>query len=147
MEDGARGPSATVAPGAPAVPATAGVALRGAIQQVEVLRRDIDAGRLALDPAAGEQLRTALREQVDLADAWLERARGMARRVPLGRNPVGQAMAEKFERRAEGTDESCVAVLEQYRQVLEDAHNAVADAMRHYREVEQSHVESFTRLA
>ncbi|WP_234995757.1 hypothetical protein [Streptoalloteichus hindustanus] len=140
-----------VAPGAPATPAspatvTARVALAQAVAQVDALKRDVDAGRLSLDPTAGEQLRTALREQVDIADAWLARARGMGRRIPLGDNPVGAAMAEKFERRAEGRDDSCVAVLEQYRAVLEDAHDAVADAMRHYRETEDGHVRTFSRL-
>ncbi|GGM51269.1 hypothetical protein GCM10012275_22760 [Longimycelium tulufanense] len=132
---------------AAAAPAPASIALERTAEQVGQLRKDIRVGQIVLDPAAGEQLKSALRDQLDLTDAWLERARGMGRRVPLGANPVGQAMAEKFQHRAEGADDSCTAVLERYRTALADAHDAVEEAMRRYREVDEAQAQSFTRLA
>jgi hypothetical protein len=119
------------------------------ITAVAVIRENVLAGRLVLDPEAGEKILSTLRDQMDQVDTWLWRAQGLARRVPLGRNPVGQAMAAKFEHRAGATDGtlSLMGVLTPYRQVLDEAHDAVHQAMKLYRRTEEDQVSRFRKLA
>ena len=68
-----------------------------------------------------------LRDQPARVESWLRRAQGLARRAPLGENPVGHAMAAKFEHRAGAVDDdmSLAGVLMPYRRVLVAAHDAV----------------------
>jgi hypothetical protein len=115
---------------------------------VATIREDVVAGRLTLDPEAGEEILSMLRGQLIRVDVWLQRARGLARRAPLGENPVGQAMAAKFEHRAGATDDdmSLAGVLTPYRQVLVDAHDAVDHAMRAYQQIEDDSVTVFRKL-
>ncbi|MET0273848.1 MAG: hypothetical protein ABW360_12745 [Phenylobacterium sp.] len=111
------------------------------------LRHDIESGQLMLDPEAGRQIRAMLAKQIDQVDGWLEQARGMARRAPLGQNPVGHAMAGKFEERAGGEGTSFAAVFTSYRQVLQDTDDTVNEAMRLYGDVEGRTSETFHRLS
>jgi Arc/MetJ family transcription regulator len=122
------------------------VALHASMARIAQLKSDVQAGRVVMDPATGERLRTTLAEQADRATAWRDRARGLARSAPLGRNYVGQSMAGKFQRRADGDQLSFATVLDQYRAGLLDAHAAVDEAMRRYAETEQVHVAGFRRL-
>lgn len=120
-----------------------------AIAAVAAIRDNVVAGRLTLDPEAGDRILSMLRDQADRADTWLRRARQITRHAPLGRNPVGQAMAAKFEHRAGATDGSLslTGVLTPYLAVLEEAHAAVDQAMRLYRRTEDDQVGNFRRLA
>ena len=111
------------------------------------LRHDVESGRLTLDPEAGKQIRDMLAAQMEQVDSWLAQARSLARRAPLGENPVGAAMAGKFEERAGGEGTSFAAVCASYRQVLQDTDDTVGEAMRLYREVEDRTSETFQRLA
>jgi hypothetical protein len=111
------------------------------------LNEDVQSGRLQLDPAAGEQIRSMLAGQMQQVDTWLDRARGLARRVPLGQNPVGEAMAGKFEDRAGGENSSFAGVFTSYRQVLQDAHDTMGEAMRMYGETEQKTVDTLRKLS
>jgi hypothetical protein len=122
------------------------VALHASVARIAQLKTDVQAGRVVIDPAAGRELQTALREQADRAEAWRDRARGMARSAPLGRNFVGESMAQKFQRRADGDQLSFATVLDQYRTGLLDAHAAVDEAMRRYAETDQTHEATFRRL-
>jgi hypothetical protein len=110
------------------------------------LRDQVRSGQLSLDPEAGQEILSMLTEQMDQVDGWLQRAQGLARRAPLGQNPVGEAMAAKFETRANGDDASFIGVLTPYRQVLLDAHDAVNEAMKSYQTVENDQVNTFQRL-
>lgn len=105
---------------------------------VATIREDVVAGRVTLDPEAGEKILSMLRDQLVRVDLWSQRAQGLARRAPLGENPVGQAMAAKFERRAGAVDDdmSLAGVLGSYRRVLVAAHDAVDAATRVYRQVD-----------
>ena len=118
------------------------------ITAVTTIRENVVAGRLTLDPAAGDKILSMLRDQMDRVDAWSRRAQMLARRAPLGQNPVGQAMAAKFEHRAGATDDdmSLAGVLTMYRQVLLDAHDAVDQAMKLYRRTEEDHANGFRKL-
>jgi hypothetical protein len=107
---------------------------------------DSVSGRVALDLSAGERLIATMSEQLDRVDQWLRRARGLARSLPFGNNPVGTAMAEKFRGRADGEDGSMFAVLEAYRNVLERAHDAARRAMRLYGEGETQHANNFSGI-
>ncbi|APU16376.1 MULTISPECIES: hypothetical protein [Actinoalloteichus] len=115
-------------------------------QQVGTLKKDIEAGDLFLDPAAGEEIKTMLQDQMDRVDTWLERANALARRAPFGANPVGEAMALKFEDRAGGEGVSFRSVFTPYREVLQEAHEAVSQAMNLYQQIEQDNVDSFKRI-
>jgi hypothetical protein len=113
---------------------------------VGTLRENVESGKLKLDPSAGEEILSMLAEQRDQVDLWLRRAHDLARRAPLGQNPVGEAMADKFVHRASSEGASFSGVLTHYRQVLEDAHDAVGDAMGQYRDLEESTAEAFRKL-
>lgn len=110
------------------------------------LRHDIESGQLTLDPDAGKQIRDMLATQMQQVDGWLAQARDLARRAPLGQNPVGTAMAGKFEERAGGEGSSFAAVFTSYRQVLQDTDDTVGEAMRLYHEAEDRTSETFQRL-
>ena len=130
----------------PALP-TARMRLAEVATKVVVLRENVESGKLVLDPAAGEEILSMLKQQMDQVDSWLSRASGLARRAPFGQHPVGEAMAAKFENTAGGEGTSLAGVLTPYRQVLQDAHDTVGEAMKQYRAVEDNHVESFRNLA
>ncbi|RKT57372.1 hypothetical protein [Saccharothrix australiensis] len=115
-------------------------------KQVLALQETVNSGRVTLDPATGDELRKMLLEQIDQVDSWLERAGRLARPAPLGANPVGDRMAAKFERRAEGDPESFVAVMTAYRDVLQQTHDSVQSAIRNFLAVDEAHGTELTRL-
>jgi hypothetical protein len=131
----------------PVQPAEAASRLAGLAANMATLRHDIESGQLTLDPQAGKQIRDMLAQQIEQVDGWLAQARDLARRAPLGQNPVGTAMAGKFEERAGGEGTSFAGVFTSYRQVLQDTDDTVAEAMRLYREVDERTSEAFQRLA
>lgn len=100
------------------------------------LQNTVSSGQVQLDPAAGEELRKQFQDQIDQVDAWLEHANtSITRPAPLGANPVGDAMRDKFTHRAEGEQYSFVSVMTAYRTVLEQTKNSIVAA-----------IENFTRL-
>lgn len=113
---------------------------------VAAVRDAVESLDLKLDPEAGESIRSALDERLNSVDSWLSQAHDLARQAPLGQNPVGTAMAEKFASRAEGGEHSLVAVLTRYRDVLVDARDAIESAMRTYRETDQHVADAFQKL-
>jgi hypothetical protein len=125
----------------------AAISLAERMADVAVIANAVQAGELMIDEETGGRLLTTLRHQVDAAEDWLKRLRGMSRPVPLGTNWVGQAMSDKFERRADGEDVSFVAVLDQYHQTLVLAHGAVDEAIRRYQSTEEGHVTALRHIA
>ncbi|GAB3699539.1 hypothetical protein [Saccharopolyspora tripterygii] len=113
---------------------------------VDAMRDAVESLDLKLDPQAGETIRAALEERLASVDSWLTQARNLARQAPLGENPVGTAMAQKFVGRAEGGENSLVSVLTRYREVLTDAREAIQSAMRTYQETDQRVADSFHKL-
>lgn len=101
---------------------------------------------LRLDPVAGAEIRAALEDQLSAVDDWLARSASLNQHAPLGKNPVGEAMAAKFATRADGHENSFNAVLKRYRQVLEGALDAIVSAIREYREIEERVSDSFRKL-
>lgn len=100
------------------------------------LQDTVSSGQVQLDPTAGEELRKQFQAQIDQVDSWIERANtSIARPAPLGANPVGDAMRDKFTQRAEGEQYSFVNVMTAYRTVLEQTKNSIVAA-----------IENFTRL-
>ncbi|HEX7306196.1 hypothetical protein [Lentzea sp.] len=100
------------------------------------LRDTVTSGQVQLDPDAGEELRKQFQAQIDQVDSWIERANSsIARPAPLGANPVGDKMRDKFTLRAEGEQYSFVSVMTAYRTVLEQTKNSIVTA-----------IENFTRL-
>ncbi|WP_249028288.1 hypothetical protein [Saccharopolyspora spinosa] len=79
-------------------------------------------------------------------DDWLAKSASLNQHAPLGQNPVGEAMSAKFATRADGHENSFNAVLTRYREVLEAARDAIVDAMRVYREIEENASDSFRKL-
>ncbi|KAA5836293.1 hypothetical protein ABT337_14755 [Saccharopolyspora hirsuta] len=114
---------------------------------IKELRRAVESNDLRLDPAAGEQIRTALEDQMSTVDGWLSRASGLTANAPLGQNPVGQAMAAKFASRAEGGENSFSDVLTKYRAVLEEARDAINAAMRTYEQADERAADDFRKIA
>jgi len=110
------------------------------------LSENIKSGKVMLDPATGEELRKLLREQVEQVDSWLARAGRLARPAPLGANPVSDAMATKFEARAEGDPLSFVNVMSAYRTVLQDTHDQVSAAITKYQQVDEDHRAGLSKI-
>ncbi|XVS63561.1 hypothetical protein ACQPYE_35715 [Actinosynnema sp. CA-299493] len=115
--------------------------------QVVALQETVNSGRVSLDPATGEELRKMLLEQMDQVDSWLERAGRLARPAPIGRNPVGDRLAMKFEARADGDPRSFVAVMTAYREVLQQTHDSVRNAIRNFTEVDDESSVELRRLS
>jgi hypothetical protein len=114
-------------------------------QAVE-LAENVKSGKVMLDPATGEELRKLLAEQVEQVDSWLARAGRLARPAPLGANPVGDAMASKFETRAEGDPHSFVNIMSAYRTVLQDTHDQVSAAITKFQQVDEDHRAALTKI-
>ncbi|MER7080767.1 hypothetical protein SAMN02982929_06295 [Saccharopolyspora kobensis] len=114
---------------------------------VKRLRRAVESQQLRLDPAAGEQIRVALEDQMSKVDSWVSRAGGLTVNAPLGENPVAEAMATKFANRAEGTGRSFNDALRKYREVLEEARDAINAAMRTYERADEYAADSFRKIA
>ncbi|ONI83609.1 hypothetical protein ALI22I_34630 [Saccharothrix sp. ALI-22-I] len=115
--------------------------------QVVALSETVNSGRVSLDPATGEELRKMLLEQIDQVDSWLERAGRLARPAPIGANPVGDRLAQKFEARADGDPRSFVAVMTAYREVLQQTHDSVQNAIRNFTAIDEEHGAELTRLS
>ncbi|GAB3897194.1 hypothetical protein GCM10029964_079670 [Kibdelosporangium lantanae] len=112
------------------------------------VREHVESGSLRLNPEAGERIRAMLRKQMDDVDGWLERARGLTQRPPLGLNPVGETVAGTYESRAGGEDDtSFIAVFASYRQSLQDTDDTVREAVQKYHEADDRNAERFKRLA
>ncbi|WP_434445047.1 hypothetical protein [Lentzea sp. E54] len=102
------------------------------------LRDTVTSGQVQLDPAAGEELRKQFQAQIDQVDSWIERANtSIARPVPLGANPVGDKMREKFTQRAEGEPHSFVSVMTAYRTVLEQTKNSIVEAIENFSRLDE----------
>ncbi|WP_243789598.1 hypothetical protein [Saccharopolyspora gloriosae] len=120
--------------------------LQASAAAVGTLRSDVASGRLQLDPAAGREVRELLTDQMDQVDAWLRRADDLGRRAPLGQNPVAEAMAGKFVDRTTSEGDSFTGVLKEYRRVLDEAQDAVGEAMRQYQTSDEHAVDMFQKL-
>lgn len=104
------------------------------------LKDTVTSGQVQLDPAAGEELRKQFQAQIDQVDTWLERANNsIARPAPLGANPVGDKMREKFTQRAEGEPYSFVSVMTAYRTVLEQTKNSIVEAIDNFNRLDEEH--------
>jgi hypothetical protein len=108
------------------------------------LRETVDSGQVTLEPGAGEQLRTTLAEQIDQVDVWLAHVNTLTQRAPLGANPVGEAMAAKFELRAHGDPLSFVSILTAYRDVLTQTLDTVTKAVHAIQQVDSDYSTEFT---
>nr|WP_198151936.1 hypothetical protein [Kibdelosporangium sp. MJ126-NF4] len=106
----------------------------------------VGSGEVWLDGEAAQRLQEALWAQTESVDAMRAKARAMARRAPLGSYVVAQAMADKFQRRADGDARSLLAVLDKYYQTLLDAHRQVGAAIRNHRETDESSAAAMIRI-
>lgn len=114
---------------------------------VRQLSQAVESQQLRLDPEAGERIRITLEDQMSTVDAWVSRAGALTTNAPLGENPVGEAMAMKFANRAEGTGRSFNDALKKYREVLEEARDAINAAMRTYEHADETAADSFRKIA
>jgi len=116
--------------------------------ELAAVRDHVQSGSLRLDPEAGERIRAMLSKQMDEVDGWLERARGLTQRPPLGLNPVGETVAGTYESRAGGEDDtSFIAVFASYRQSLQDTDDTVREAVQRYHEADDRNAERFKKFA
>ncbi|WP_394617066.1 hypothetical protein JNUCC0626_46905 [Lentzea sp. JNUCC 0626] len=107
-------------------------------EKVVPLGETVTSGQVQIDPEAGEELRKQLQGQIDQVDSWIERATSsIARPAPLGSNPVGDKMRDKFTQRAEGEQYSFVSVMTAYRTVLEQTKNSIVEAIGNFEALDQ----------
>lgn len=98
----------------------------------------VSSGQVQIDPTAGEELRKQFQAQIDQVDSWIERANSsIARPAPLGANPVGDKMRDKFTHRAEGEQYSFVSVMTAYRTVLEQTKNSIVEAIGNFQRLDE----------
>ncbi|GLY66745.1 hypothetical protein [Amycolatopsis taiwanensis] len=102
---------------------------------------------VSVDPSAGKKLQTMLAAEMQQVESWLAKAGELSQRAPLGRNPVGEAMAAKFADRAGDGGSALAGVLKPYKQVLQQAHDAVVAAMDMYQSTEHHAVSSLKAAA
>lgn len=107
------------------------------------LRESVNSGQVSLNPEAGDKLTKVLNAQLDQTDAWLERINRLARPAPLGANPVGAAMSQKFESLASGDETSFHAVITAYREVLRQTQEAIGSAIRNTRAADEDLATTF----
>ncbi|GLZ32215.1 hypothetical protein Lesp02_44030 [Lentzea sp. NBRC 105346] len=107
------------------------------------LKESVSTGNVSLDHETGDRLTKLLNYQMDMADSWLERIGRLARPAPLGTNPVGAAMSEKFENAAGGDETSFLAVITAYREVLRQTQDAVSGAMRNLTNADDDQAATF----
>jgi hypothetical protein len=102
------------------------------------LSETVSSGQVQIDPTAGEDLRKQLQAQIDQVDSWLQRAKSsITRPAPLGANPVGDKMRDKFTHRAEGEQYSFVSVMTAYRTVLEQTKNSIVEAIGNFQALDE----------
>ena len=107
-------------------------------KDVVPLRETVTSGQVQIDPDAGEELRKQFQAQIDQVDSWIERAKSsIARPAPLGANPVGDKMRDKFTHRAEGEQYSFVSVMTAYRTVLEQTKTSIVEAIGNFEALDQ----------
>lgn len=123
------------------------VALRGAVAQVGQLSVNVRDGKVTLDPAAGAQLVNALRSHAEDIASWQRQVGDLAGALPMGNNPVGNSMAQKFSQRADGGETSLASVLAQYQNAVTDATDAIEQAMRRYAANEDAIGEHLGRIS
>ncbi|KOV79635.1 hypothetical protein [Nocardia sp. NRRL S-836] len=111
------------------------------------LRDSVGSGQVRLDPTAGEELRRQLQHQIDQVDSWLEQSgHSIARPAPLGANPVGDAMRDKFTDRAAGEQHSFVGVMTAYRTVLEQTRASVVEAIENFTSLDEETQDELRKL-
>jgi len=102
------------------------------------LGETVRSGQVQIDPTAGEDLRKQLQAQIDQVESWIQRATSsIARPAPLGANPVGDKMRDKFTHRAEGEQYSFVSVMTAYRTVLEQTKNSIVEAIGNFQALDE----------
>jgi hypothetical protein len=121
--------------------------LRGAVAQVGQLTANVRDGKVTLDPAAGAQLLAALRTHTEDITSWQGQVGELSGSLPLGNNPVGNAMGVKFSHRADGDSMSLASVLTQYQSAVADATAAIEQAMQRYASTEDDIQQNFGRIS
>lgn len=110
------------------------------------LREVVGSGKVSLDPDAGNALVKLLNAQIDQAEGWIERISRLGRPAALGTNAVATAMSRKFERYADGDENSLLTVITAYREVLRQTHGVVSGAMRNFHDSDDRARAAFARL-
>ena len=121
--------------------------LRAAVTQVGQLGQNVRDGKVTLDPAVGAKLLSALRSHADDVGDWQRQVGQLAQPLPMGNNPVGTSMGEKFSQRADGHGTALATVLAQYRSAVTDAGDAVEQAMQLYASNEDNIQQAFGRIS
>ncbi|MCO1579696.1 hypothetical protein M8C13_28490 [Crossiella sp. SN42] len=104
--------------------------LNRSVEGMNQLREDVRAGKVKLDPAAGEQLKKVLTEQEARALKWQREANRLEQALPLGNHWVGQQMAEKMSKRANGAPGSFGEQIGLYIQELQKAQVVLDEAIK-----------------
>jgi hypothetical protein len=103
------------------------------------------AGHFAVDQATGQQLVQSLGQMRDQVDQLLLNARHLDRKVQLGELPEALAVSDLNRTVAAGDSQSLIAVLQQFKTSLEQAHQAVQLGMSNYEQVDAQIREAYER--
>ncbi|HEX7657984.1 MAG TPA: hypothetical protein VF444_00785 [Pseudonocardiaceae bacterium] len=112
--------------------------LQTVVTNLAQLDAAVQSGQVVLDPETGTKLLASLRTHSDSIDQWRGTVSGLTRALPLGNNPVGDAMAAKFMGRADGDTTGLASVLDLYKQGISYTIDAVTQAMQRYQANEET---------
>jgi hypothetical protein len=101
-------------------------------------------GQLGVDPDAAQAVLKKIRTGKDSVENLLNKAGSLAEPPKLGANPVGDAIASKFARRADGGGNSYAQALKNLYTQYEQAEQAIVAAMSHYHQMEQEASEALS---
>lgn len=94
-------------------------------------------GQLGVDPDAAQAVLKKIRAGKDSVENLLRSASALAEPPKLGANPVGDAIAAKFSRRADGGGDSYAQALQNLYTQYDQAEQAIVAAMSQYHRMEQ----------
>lgn len=103
------------------------------------------AGHFAVDPGTGAELMRSLTQMREHLNVLLTDAHGLARATPLGDLPEALAVSDLNQQVAMGDAQSLIAVLQQFKLSLDQAHEAVRVGMANYEQVEAQLSEAYDR--
>nr|BFE99590.1 hypothetical protein GCM10020241_12660 [Streptoalloteichus tenebrarius] len=123
--------------------AGAAAMMSGLRQQYDGLRASVDAGGFRVEPEAAANAAKACRDYISKLDSVLSDARHLTTVTGLGDCQIGNALANKFAKKADGGQNSLIPIVRQAQEILEKMAQTYEEAGRSYRGAEDSNRQAF----
>lgn len=113
-------------------------------QEWQHLLDHANAGELSMDPSVGEGLDRVCADYLRKLESVLEYVPSISHIVGFGSLPSGEALRDKFEKKATGTDQSLDAVVRKHIDTVQLIRQVVAKSLANAREVDESTSQQIT---